>query len=496
MARKIRILPFISLILLNCVLLAPLLGFLFTGESPKWLAFSVWWPVLIFTTLQATVSALFSLAVGFVIGVGLWGATERLYTRCAWWLVWVFSGMPALVWIFGIFSINDLLKTTLPSFASLVVAHICLNAPIVALATPQILASRWAPFSDVIRTLGLKGFFLWRKALIPLVLRPMSLVGLTIFVFCFSSFSVPLVFSSDGHITLEVLIYQKTLQSGQLSHGLFLAGFQFLFLFFISMVISTLKLPAIKQYQVKHGFIVSQVWGVASKVGLGLMVLILLSSLRFPNLTELGQLDSVLLQSGLRSLSVVVLTMLFIGILSILILLGRPRGILQMWFRGFTAPSMSLIGIGVYLLRGEAEGMQLLKLSLAMALLFFPVSYKWLLEAALDDLETQRDQVRVLGLSDWLAFRKIFYPQLKSVIYRLMGLAGIWAAVDFALARIILDGPPTLGLLAIELMGRYQLESGFSVLVLAVLVGFFSGRLFLTVPEGLAVLVRCFKGKA
>lgn len=174
-----------------------------------------------FTALQASLSALISLALGAAIALALarrafWG--RRLFLG----LLGVATSLPAIVAIFAIAAIfgrsgfvnTALAGIGLPRFSiyglpGILIAHVFFNA---AFATRVYLAAIEAIPGEHWRlaaSLGMPPFALFRLVDLPVLRRETPGLALLVFIACATSFAIPLTLGGGpASATFEVAIYQ------------------------------------------------------------------------------------------------------------------------------------------------------------------------------------------------------------------------------------------------------------------------------------------------
>ncbi|HII60355.1 ABC transporter permease [Pyrococcus horikoshii] len=97
------------------------------------------------------------------------------------------------------------------SWKAIVLAHIFYNYPVVV----RIVSSAWERinphYEEAALSLGAKGFTLFRKVTLPLLFPSILLSSLMTFIFCFMSFSIPLILGGYKYATIEVAIFSSAM---------------------------------------------------------------------------------------------------------------------------------------------------------------------------------------------------------------------------------------------------------------------------------------------
>jgi thiamine transport system permease protein len=316
------------------------------------------------------------------------------------------------------------------------------------------------------------------RALVKPITRQVAQPLLAVFMFCFSSFSIPLIVAGAQGTTLEVLIYEQLKLNGASGSVLLLALLQFVMIgavfFFFGRTQST------KTNQITRStnlFLLSMKWFLVFNL---LYVLFTfwpwLKALSF----GMGELEANLgadglLQIGWQSLSLAF--SVFIGVFLILALASYARmpwntekNLSESILRSFWPLSTAVIGLGLSLWTDHVEAPKLIYI-LALIALFTPSLFRFGFETSLKDLNQQLQVALLLGASREQSWRKIIWPQLRSLMLRLSGLAFLWTFGDFALARFFLPSESTLALLVDGLMTSYRFNEAFFVGALILISG-------------------------
>ena len=135
---------------------------------------------------------------------------------------------------------------------------------------------------------------------------------------------------------------------------------------------------------------------------------------------------------------------------------------------------------------------------LGLAILFFPALYRWAVESSLQGVENQIQTGACLGAGQGLIFKKIVWPQCKYSFFFLGGVAGFWAAGDFAFTMITSQGESHLALAASQLLKRYRIEQGLALIWVMLFFGFLFFIFFSFIPfylDKLKIYLNSVKGK-
>lgn len=106
----------------------------------------------------------------------------------------------------------------------------------------------------------------------------------------------------------------------------------------------------------------------------------------------------------------------------------------------------------------EGETWNLVKIIVALALISFPLLFRWLGQASLESLNEQILIARSLGAAWSKILFEIVLPQRASVFFRMAGLGALWACGDFAVSSILAEGDQTWALWIQSLVDSYRLD--------------------------------------
>lgn len=317
--------------------------------------------------------------------------------------------------------------------------------------------------------IGRKEFF--KKIFFPLLKADLLSCFLMIFIFCFSSFSIPLVAGGGRDTNIEVLIFEKIFISQNWSSAWTIGVLQSLFLTSMSLILLRTKNSA-KQEFFSSSYLKSNVGYVVMLAylfiyiggyGLGLI----------QALPEISKLVSFASDIGVATFN----TIKFFSLYALISL-----ALLYLWLYDFAqkfkinfashliAASTILVGFSFYLNFPTTQDWDCLKLPLAMSILVFPVLFKSFLEKPLIDLQDQVVTARVFGISDHNIVVQILFRRLQKPIAVWFSFLSIWFLSDFAVSRALGTQTETLGLMAQGLLSGYRLSLAYllSLYILAV----------------------------
>ncbi len=227
--RNVRIFAIPAAILVFVTAVIPLIV-LTTSVIDKADIFSIWAksPVrraLVFSLWQALLSTAFTIFIG-VIATWYLSRYQFFGRRVFFALVTVPFVLPTVA--VGAAFIAVLPKALHHSTLAIILAHIFFNISIVV----RTVGPRWNSIDDQLidsaRTLGATPFQTWRHVIMPLGKNAIfSATALTFFM-CFSSYGIITILGGPGLATLDIEIYRRAVQLGDLSGATVLAIAQML----------------------------------------------------------------------------------------------------------------------------------------------------------------------------------------------------------------------------------------------------------------------------
>lgn len=445
-------------------LLSPLLLLLFFVGPWAWPQPSEWLEVLAFTFLQALLSALLSLTLGLLAGVGLlrWGSKPSS-SWLDFFVLWP-NLVPVLLVILASMNLVTAWMTFPFGLWAIVGLHTLLNMGLVAVALSRLIPERLGGLAELAYVEGCSALRFWWVSLWPLMRRDLALLFVLVFSFCFSSFAIPLVVGGVAGTTIEVLIFQKLRSVRTWGEALPLALLQMGVIFALAFLLLRSGQGSFKQ---------TSSWTEPlgrwlSPPGLWLLGLVPTGIVLSGLLTGLPQgLQQWKATPEIQSLLLPLMggSLLVGGSVALLVYLSLmalaylwPHALLQKFLRGYSAPSTAVTGFGFLIWGSLSEVMVFSKMALGLTLIYFPSLYRWMGESTLNPLYGQWQVAHLMGASSGLIFRRVVWPQVAPQFALISGLAAFWAIGDFAFSSIVAPRDLTLAMLVHSLMGAYRLE--------------------------------------
>lgn len=321
---------------------------------------------------------------------------------------------------------------------------------------------RLSSFPAVAEIFGIKKLLFLRKIFFPIIRSDLLSCFLMVFIFCFSSFSIPLVAGGGRDTNMEVLIFEKIFINQNWSSAWTIGILQSLFLSLMSMFLLSSKVSNKNEFF--HGeYLKSNIGYVAVIIylflylgGYGLGVFQAL-----PDYAAVFNFFSDIWNATLNTIKFFILYLLL------------SAGLLYLWLYDFVqnhkmnfavhliAASTTIVGFAFYLTFPTSKDWDLFKVPLAMSILVFPVLFKSFLEKPLIDLQDQVVTAKVFGVS----YHQIVFHVLLRRIQKPIGVwfcfLSIWFLSDFAILRALGTQTETLGLMAQSFLSGYRLSYAY-----------------------------------
>jgi thiamine transport system permease protein len=318
---------------------------------------------------------------------------------------------------------------------------------------------------------GLRKGKFFKKIYFPILKQDLLSCLLMIFIFSFSSFSVPLIAGGGRDTNIEVLIFEKIFINQNWSVAWTIGIFQSLFLTGASLLL-------LKQHvSPKQEFSYSNY--LTSSLGYFLIALYLFVFLAgyflgvVQALLDLGKMSSFvsdIFEATISSLKILALYLIVTFILLYLWLYDFSQNQKLNFANHFIAASTMLVGFAFYLTFPQSKEMDLIKIPIAMSILVFPVLFKSFLEKSIWDLQEQVLTARVYSLPRHQIVTKIMLQQIRQPLAVWFSFLVIWFLSDFAVQKALGSQTETLGILAQGFLSSYRLPQAYllSVYILGV----------------------------
>ena len=443
-------------------------------DSPTWPAAEEWGPSLWFTLKQAALSSLLSLFFGVIGALGLCA-----FNRRGLWLEKV-TVLPAALPV--LFVLNSLLYVFQPFPFGLVgisLTHAIMNSGLVALNLVRIFENKIGGMAELALVEGARKSTFLKTVVLGYLRSDLLSQFFLVFGLCLLSFAVPLTMSGGHGTTLEVLIYEKIRINNSYSQALGLVGVQISVLVLLSLFLG--RTPPLKGRTEHNLSLLGFSWGIAIP-GLAVALIVIpffgAAIQGFNKWKELVPFQSVFVQAFLGTLLISLVAGVGTFLLLTVTALGLPHRTFRQVLNSYVGPGAVIAGffflvltLRLRVLQGNdiwAEVGTGILIGIGSTGVFFRLRVC----EAFDSLSGQYEVAQVCGANTWLIFRKIVFPQIKSVLWYCAGLSAFWASGDFIYSMIILGGDKTLGLIVQRLMNSYRLDLAALLSLILLTLGF------------------------
>jgi thiamine transport system permease protein len=408
--------------------------------------------------LQAFFSAVFSLALGFWVAMGLVSFADgyrRHYRMILEVLCLLPNFLPALFTLLSLLNLMDPFPTGL---IGITIAHTVINFGLVAVMIANLVENKIGSLAELAYIEGASRWEFLRRAFWPLMKHDLFLLGLFVFAVCFGSFAVPLIVGGGTGTTLEVLIYEKIRLSNNWSEAVILAIFQSAFIFAVSMMArkggsrSSEKIANLKIIRMFSGIVVLVLISLFGFAGYFQGVM--------EGVRQIGafyEIQSALIWNFFGS----ILMGTLVGLLAfgslLVIAYCWPKPWFEKFLSGYMAPSTALCCFAFLILGTNESFWPFIKIPLAFNLLCIGSLYRMGWDGVLRGLESQIEIAKSLGADAALIFKRVLLPQIAPRAALLAGVAAVWACGDYAVSRILAHRDVTLAMTTETLMSSYRL---------------------------------------
>ncbi|MFZ3231302.1 MAG: ABC transporter permease subunit [Pseudobdellovibrio sp.] len=311
---------------------------------------------------------------------------------------------------------------------------------------------------------GIKSIQFYRKILIPLLWSDIKLNFTLIFLFCFSSLSIPLVAGGGKGTNLEVLIFEKIYIDQNWSTAWLMMVVQVAIVFSLSYFFLKSQSHEGKSFVV-HKFVKSKM----AAVGILLYLLIYIGGYLFNLVQSVAAFDII----GEYAKEIIASTVNTIFILSSVLLICYA--VLLAWMTDYIqnlrhnmaihliSASTVLVGFSLYIFFPGAKVFDFIKIPLAFVILFFPFLFKMFFEKNIDKLKKQILVSKIFGLSNSKIIFEVVFKQIRRPAFLAVSLLSIWTLSDFAILRSLGTQTQTLGLITQSFLSSYRLSAAYLV---------------------------------
>lgn len=433
--------------------------------------------------IQSFFSALLSLILGLIGALGLVRLAQKKLRVLLEWISLIPNFVPPL---FVLLAVLNILQPFPMGVWGIVLIHSFINIGLCAVIIARAIETKAGGMIELGYIEGATRLRLLWAGVLPMVKPDLSQTFLFVFILSFASFSVPLIVGGGTGTTLEVLIYERIRLSADWGEAVFIAAFQSIFIFALSLLIRKSKVQGANR----------QIPTQALGAWIGIVFILILNSFLFYGYMQgaLAGLSNLATFKGMSAELLVAFSNtvgvgLMVGLLSLLALLTFAFCWPQAWFErflnGYVAPSTALACFAFLVMGGSTAVISYLKIPFVLFLLSVTSLYRLGWSSHLETLRRQYIVAEAMGASHIYIFKDIIAPQLIGKVGLLSGIAAVWACGDFAVSRILAHRDFTIGMLTETLMSTYRLNQAALLSTLLILA---SGICFVVLWGGCHVV--------
>lgn len=439
------------------------------------------WGILFQTLIQANLSSILSVGIGFFISLGLLAVRGERFRQGLEFFFILPQVLPALFVMLIFYQLFGYFNSAPSGLSGVLLIHVFINSGFCGLQIYYLLKEKLSGMAELAYVEGASLFLFYKKSL-PAIRRDLISLFFTVFVFCFMSFSIPLVIGGPASETLEIYIYKTLVTEGQISQAAFIAFFQIVFIALLGLLLRS-QIGALTRAHDNKTQPFSSKYFLVLPIFLYAVAYLILASgwprgfsefLLYPNMW--GDIFKAWLGTIYVSLTAGTVSLFLLLLISYFWRQPKLSSVLFM----ATSPSPVLIGLFLFAIgwSSSAQLASFLFLGLLLSVLFFPSIFRFGVSSSLEGVESKIQVAEAMGAGRFLIFYKITAPLLIRSFCLFAGLVALWAAGDFALSLFVLPVEGHLALFIKMLLARYRLELAAFLCLILMFTGFFSFLFF------------------
>lgn len=446
--------------------------------------------------LQAALSTFTAIVFGFV------GATVLLRKSRRWEVLALApAACPAIAIVVGFMTLFPAWR----GWTAVAVAHALVCSGLVAVVLTRVIQGSLGGSLELAWTEGASRWMLWARGVVPALRRDIGRLAVAVFAASLASFSIPYLLGGTKAVSFEIAILHAIRLDAAWDTAAALSLFQWAILLATILVLSSDKsgsaFEASRSGESLGRTSIGDILSPGSRtligrslVGIGVLALLfapvlvgitlLLSPFEgFRQLQSAGVFDSrEFLNLALRgSFVTATLSGIFSACLLTTFAFANLHRHQRTWISGYAAPSVAITGFATLALgwgRDPSFALDAFRIAVGCAMLFSPILWRLRWEQRLAHLDGQVAVAQTLGASHGMIIRRILMPELRDVFFWSVGIVSFWVWGDYAIGSIAASRAMTVGLVAKGLMESYRLEAASVLILLCLLLGGLSYRLF------------------
>lgn len=441
--------------------LSPLLFFIFQFRPSFEIPWSDLSSALQNSFGQALTAAAVCILLGSVISFGLFSLSPSLMriVRQALLLPQILPVFFSALIVFSVFNPFPL------GFWGIVILFVTINLGLASVLIHQAATQAVGPFAVVSQVFALGRLMFLRKVWWPLMRGHLLSTFMMIFVFCFCSFSVPIIAGGGRSTNFEMLIYEKIFIESNWSLAATLCLLQVLLVTALSVAL--IREPPEIYRELKVGsYIQAKPLLVVAFVYLALYWGVYIKGV-IESLTQFSlllQFREQIVDAFLFSFkALVVFTLLNAALLYTWLYDYVRNG--QSWHKliHFVSTSTLVMGFSFYLIFALRPAFDLTKLVLAASILFFITLLKVFLQKPVESLRRQIQVAQIFGLKPMTIVIEIVIRQLRPQFLLWLFVISLWFLSDYAVSKAVGLQTVSLGTLSESFLTSYRMQFAFAM---------------------------------
>ena len=471
------------------------------------------WRIIGFTIFQAAVSTLVAIVIGFAAAYYV-AKKKSFFSRLLVSLSGIPLSVPPLLIALGyilFFGNNGTLNRFLMavcnleeppirilySFTGIIIAHGFYNFPIIMKSVADVWQRLPEEEEWVASLFGASRFQIFRYVSVPHLIAPLVSSSAIVFLFCFFSFLIVLLFGPVGLTTLEVEVYRASRVSFDFERAALLAFIETAVALAIVFVYSRLETRGIltegQSFRVRKKTPMTARSGIFALVLFCIIAIFFLSPLcsiplkafsapaTFAKLFSHQAFVPALTTSVSTASMTALLSTAFAFLYALFVRVNDPKKqnrVLR--FLPFVPMAISSVVLGFvmsYIVSRFARTPTLFTLSLCQACLFWPFAF-WQIQSVADKIPHELDEVAML-FAPSLLYRvvHVYFPLMKNALVSALCFSFAMSLGDASLPLVLaIPNVQTLALFTYRLAGSYRFAeacaAGTIVLALSMVLFF------------------------
>lgn len=408
--------------------------------------------------LQSATAATFVLLMAIPMSQGIWALPKLVqgFLKKALLVPYI---LPTLFSILVAFSV---IQPFPMGSMGVIILFIIINLGFVTVVLHDAATQKLAHVSMISELYSLSKLQFYSKIYLPTLKSDLLLCFFMVFIFCISSFSVPLIVGGGKGTNLEVLIYEKIFIEQNIAAAFSVCLVQALMVFILSYFF-------LKNKKSTPNMVFNRNY-LKSYVGAFLIIVYLF--VYFAGYVQglwhsISYVDFVAQYFSEILDATVFTTRTFLSYLIMNFILLIVWVVHYVKFKKFYLASnllyfsTAMLGFSLYLFLPVRENYDAFKIVYASCVLFFPMLFKLFLQKPIEEMKHQIQIAQVFGLSDIKIVFKVILMQMKRPLATWGAFLAIWFISEYALLKSLGMQNKTLGLLTEGFLSSYRLQAAY-----------------------------------